>query len=153
VSALADVAFQIHRWFDVLRIARGPSDPEYPSPSRLLESMAIQAKADNIPSNLGADTMCSVLIRDTFPSMRIGAAEKRCRAGQQVTYFRATAIKACLNRPICRSDLTHATTEKEMTIVFDRSSLTATYRLGRLFAVQERIKEESSAGLSASDYK
>lgn len=145
---LREVAYRITSWFSELAIAHGPGEPEYPSLFRLLAAIAVQGKADNIPPKLGGEVMRSILDGSPFPATWLNAAVQRCRAEQRVTYLRAAAIKACLNRHLGhhRSNAT----EKEFLPMLDPSNPNTAYRLGRLFAVLEKIQEEASPGINAT---
>ncbi|MBS0545576.1 MAG: type I-C CRISPR-associated protein Cas8c/Csd1 [Proteobacteria bacterium] len=147
-DTVSGIAHRITAWFDDLKVARGPKDAEYPSLFRLLAATAVQGKADNIPPNLGGDVMRSVLDGRPFPTTWLNAAVQRCRAEQRVTYLRAAAIKACLNRQSRqRSSISD---HKEFLTVLDTTNTNAAYRLGRLFAVLEKIQEEASPGINAT---
>ncbi|MBK6612583.1 type I-C CRISPR-associated protein Cas8c/Csd1 [Ottowia sp.] len=145
---LRELGQRIAQHFEDLSLARGPNDPQYPSLFRLLTAVALQNKADNIPPNLGGAIVDSILAGpDTlYPSLWLNAAVGRCRAEQTVNYLRAAAIKACLNRHI---RFRHGT-EKEFLPMLDLSNTRPAYRLGRLFAVLEKIQEEASPGLNAT---
>lgn len=150
VAPLSEIARRITAWFDDLAIARGPNDPEFPSLFRLLTAIAVQHKADNIPPRLGGDIMRAILEGVPFPSTWLNAAVQRCRAEQHVNTLRAAAIKACLNRQIRQTASRHPTSEKEYRPMLDPTQLNPAYRLGRLFAVLERIQEAASPGLNAT---
>ena len=147
-DTVSGIARRITAWFEDLGIARGPNDAEYPSLFRLLAATAVQGKADNIPPNLGGDVMRSILDGSPFPTSWLNAAVQRCRAEQRVTYLRAAALKACLNRQIRQRSTT--TDDKEFLTVLDTTNTNAAYRLGRLFAVLEKIQEEASPGINAT---
>ena len=144
---LAELAPRILQHFKDLKLAHGPNDPDYPSLFRLLTACAAQGKADNIPPNLGGAIIDAILADPDapYPSLWLNAAVNRCRAERDVTYPRAAAIKACLNRSIRRHPQ-----EKEFQPVLDLDNTNAAYRLGRLFAVLEKIQEEASPGLNAT---
>lgn len=143
-APLAEVGERIQRWFDELDIVRGPKDPAYPSLFRLLTAVALQGKADNIPPNLGGDVMRAILSGTPFPALWLNAAVQRCRAEQRVTHLRAAAIKACLLRGHPLSP------QEDPKAMLDRDNPNAAYRLGRLFAVLEKIQEEANPGLNAT---
>lgn len=143
-SAL-DLAKRIARHFDDIKIARAPHDPEHLSLFRLLTSLAVQAKADNIPPNLGGEVMRAILEGMPYPAPLLNLAVQRCRAEQKPTYARAAVIKASLNRLIRR---TH--NEKEFMVMLDPTNTHPAYLLGRLFATLEKIQEEASPGLNAT---
>lgn len=153
-KSLNEIAHRIRQWFDDVSMARGPNDPEYPSLFRLLAGVSTQGKADNIPPNLGGDVMRSILSGEPFPTTWLNAAIQRSRAEQQVTYLRAAAIKACLNRAQRRASSalfqTSVPSCEEFTPMLDLNQTNTAYRLGRLFATLEKIQEEASPGLNAT---
>ena len=154
---LKELGRDIQHHFDDLEMARGPNDAQYPSLFRLLAAVSVQNKADNIPPNLGGSIVDTIFSGPDapYPALWLNAAVGRCRAEQNVNYLRAAAIKACLNRQICRkkADLpTQSSThpEKEFQPMLDLSNTHASYRLGRLFAVLERAQEIANPGINAT---
>jgi CRISPR-associated protein Csd1 len=145
---LCELAPRILQHFEDLRIARPPSAPEHLSLFRLLVHCAVQRKADNIPPLLGGDVVRAVFAGESapYPPALLNAAINRCRAEQDVTYPRAAAIKAWLNRNIRFT----RSREKEFTPMLDRDNPSAAYRLGRLFAALEKIQEEAQPGINAT---
>lgn len=143
---LADLAVRILAHFEDLKMVRSKHDAEYPSLFRLLTAVSAQAKADNIPPNLGGAVVDAVLAGPSvpYPSLWLNAAVNRCRAEQTVNYLRAAVIKACLNRNIRRKS--NVFKEKEFLPMLDLTNDNAAYRLGRLFAALERIQEASAGG-------
>ena len=134
------IAQRIAAWFEDLSLVRGPSDPEFPSLFRLLTAVSLQGKAENIPHSLGGDLIRSIFTGAPYPSTWLNAAVQRCRAEQQVTYMRAAAIKAFLNRSVAMSD----SQPKEIQPMLDIDNPSTAYRLGRLFATLEKIQEEAN---------
>ena len=159
---LPEMARRITQHFTDLEMVRGPYDPEYPSLFRLLTAVALQNKADNIPPNLGGAVVDAIFAGPDvpYPALWLNAAVGRCRAEQNVTYLRAAAIKACINRQIRRQIQSAAISnqsaptstrlpnppEKEFLPMLDLDNTNPAYRLGRLFATLERIQEEASEG-------
>lgn len=158
-STVADMAQRIRQHFDDLAIERAPHDPPYLSLFRLLVSVATLGKADNIPPNLGGELMRSVLADLPYPQTLLAAAVRRIRAEQakkddrtgkqspNVTYPRAALIKACINRSTRYSN---PNMKEEMKMSLDESNPNTGYRLGRLFAVLEKIQQEASRGINAT---
>lgn len=144
----------IEQYFKDLELVRGQYDPQYPSLFRLLAAVALQNKADNIPPNLGGAIIDAVFAGPDvpYPSLWLNAAVGRCRAEHNVTYYRAAAIKACLNRQIRRASASspNLPPEKEFTPMLDLTNTNPGYRMGRLFAVLEKIQEEASPNLNAT---
>ena len=151
---LQELGQRIAQHFDDLALVRGSNDARYPSLFRLLTAVALQNKADNIPPNLGGAVVDAILAGPNvpYPSLWLNAAVGRCRAEQTVNYLRAAAIKACLNRQQRRAALSSPSLapEKEFLPMLDLSNTNPAYRLGRLFAVLEKIQEEASPGLNAT---
>lgn len=151
---LREMAACILQHFNDLDVVRGPNDPQYSSMFRLLRSVAVQSKADNIPPNLGGAIVNTIFAgaNALYPAQWLNAAVIRCRAEQTVNHPRAAAIKACLNRQIRRAATLGAArlTEKEFLPMLDPGSTNSAYRLGRLFATLEKIQEEASPGLNAT---
>lgn len=145
-----ELARRLKRHFDDLKIARAPIDPEHLSLFRLLTSIAVQGKADNIPPNLGGDIIRAILEDLPYPATLLNAAVQRCRAEHKVTYPRAAALKAWLNRDIRRVNRNIHEPEKEFDVMLDPENTDAAYRMGRLFAVLEKIQEEANPGINAT---
>lgn len=158
---LPEMAQRITQHFKDLEMVRGPYDPPYPSLFRLLTSVSLQNKADNIPPNLGGAIVDAIFAGPDapYPALWLNAAVGRCRAEQNVNYLRAAAIKACLNRQIRRPAQSAARSippaiastqftpsEKEFLPMLDLDNTNPAYRLGRLFAALERIQEAAAGG-------
>lgn len=153
VKTVGELAVNIRRHFDDLRIDHAPHEPETLSLFRLLVATATLGKAENIPPNLGGDVMRSVIENLPYPQTLLSGAIRRIRAEQakkdertgksipNVSYPRAAIIKACINRNVGR---------EELKVSLDENNTNAAYRLGRLFAVLERIQERASPNLNAT---
>jgi CRISPR-associated protein Csd1 len=144
-APLHEIALRVRRWFEDIEMVHRPADPEFPSLFRLLTACAVQGKADNIPPNLGGEIMRAILSGGVFPATWLNVAVQRCRAEQDVTYLRAAAIKACLIRTNSQG-----LNRGELKPMLDLSNTNAGYRLGRLFAVLEKLQEEANPGLNAT---
>ena len=151
---LRELGQRMAQHFEDLSLARGPHDAQYPSLFRLLTAVAVQNKADNIPPNLGGSIVDAIFsgVNTPYPSLWLNAAVGRSRAEQNVNYLRAAAIKACLNRQLRHAQLSspRLCPEQEFLPMLDLSNPNPAYRLGRLFAVLEKIQEEASPGLNAT---
>lgn len=141
VKAVGELAINIRKHFDDLRIAHAPHEPETLSLFRLLVAAATLGKAENIPPNLGGDVMRSVIESLPYPQTLLFGAIRRIRAEQKVTYPRAAIIKACINRQ---------SGKEELKVSLDENNTNTAYRLGRLFAVLERIQERASPNINAT---
>lgn len=146
-TTVAEIAARVRQHFDDLAIVHAEFDPPYPTLFRLLVSMATQGKAENIPPNLSGELMRSVLAGLPYPQTLLAAAVRRIRAEHEVTYVRAALIKACINRATRYSN---SNMKEELKVSLDESNTNAGYRLGRLFAVLEKIQEEANPGINAT---
>lgn len=146
VGTVAELSKTIQQHFDDLDMIRPPFEKPHLSVFRLLLSTAVQSKSENIPPNLGGDVMRSIMECLPYPNTLLQGAIRRVRAERDVTYPQAAVLKACLNRR-SRSE---QTSEKEMTVSLDHSNSNPGYRLGRLFAVLEKIQEEANPGINAT---
>ncbi len=149
-APLSEVAARLATWFDDLAMARGPNDMQHPSLFRLLTAVSVQNKSDNIPPRLGGDIVRSIFNGTAYPVTWLNCAVQRCRAEQDVNHLRAAGIKACLTRSDRATRAGAATQPWEIKTMLDLDNPSAAYRLGRLFAVLEKIQEESSPGLNAT---
>lgn len=145
------LAPRVLQHFGDLRIVR-QSDKDSATPSMywLLRAIAPQGKAENVPPRLAGEWLRAVLEGTPYPPALLNAAVNRCRAeqasgafGGNVPYLRAAILKACINREHRRR---HASAPDHQ---FIREELDVThtdpaYRLGRLFAVLERIQVEAA---------
>jgi len=146
VGTVAELARTIQQHFDDLEIVRPPFEKPHLSVFRLLLATAVQSKSENIPPNLGGDVMRSIMECLPYPDTLLQGAIRRVRAGRDVRYAQAAILKAYLNRRMrCEQ-----TSEKEITVALDHSNANSGYRLGRLFAVLEKIQEEANPGINAT---
>ncbi len=141
-GTVADLKRRIAQHFYDFEIIRSGRDREYLSLFRILKSIALEGKDDNIPPNLGGELMRSVLLGMPYPRTLLYGAIRRCKAEQQVTRERAAIIKACLNRH------TRFLNNKKMEVsmALDRENTNKGYVLGRLFAILEKIQEHALGG-------
>lgn len=146
VGTVAELAKTIQEHFHDLEIVRPPFEKPNLSLFRLLLATASQSKSENIPPNLGGEVMRSIMECLPYPTTLFQGVLRRVRAGRDVTYPQAAVLKSCLNRQVRFQQ----TSEKEIAVSLDYSNLSAGYRLGRLFAVLEKIQEETNPGINAT---
>ncbi|MHB8915008.1 MAG: type I-C CRISPR-associated protein Cas8c/Csd1 [Thiobacillus sp.] len=156
-GTVAEFAERIRQHFDDLKINRTPFDPPYLSLFRLLINSAKLGEAKNIPPNLAGEFMRAVLSGLPYPQTLLQATIRQIRAEQakkndktgkslpNVPYARAALIKACLNRA---SRLKNQ--QEDITVSLDTTNPNPAYRLGRLFAVLEKIQEAANPGLNTT---
>lgn len=141
-GTVAEMERRFADWFENLRIVHGPKEKEHLSLWRLLVSIAPLGKSENIPPNLAGAVMRSILEGTPYPATLLSSAILRIKAEHEVTYPRAKIIKAFINHNLNQ--------ERKLTVSLDRENTNVGYRLGRLFAVLEKVQEEANPGLNAT---
>lgn len=147
VGTVAEMAGRFRAYFDDLLIAHGPKDRDHLSLWRLLVSTAVQGKSENIAPNLAGNVMRSILEGLPFPETLLQSVLMRIKAEHEVTYPRAKLIKGCLNR---KWRFNNPQNERKLTVSLDKENVNVGYRLGRLFAVLERIQKAANPKINAT---
>jgi CRISPR-associated protein Csd1 len=150
-GTVGEFADTIRQHFEDLAIGKPKGEPEYYSLWRLLVNTAVQDKSDNIPPNIAGDFMRSILDGTPYPATLLQAVLRRIRSDTEnrVKPVRAALIKAYLNR--YEREYGHDKFDyKELTMDLDTGQTSTGYRLGRLFAVLEKIQEEANPGINAT---
>ncbi|NTW88572.1 MAG: type I-C CRISPR-associated protein Cas8c/Csd1 [Desulfobulbaceae bacterium] len=145
-GVIQDFAKKIRQHFDDLDIIRSPKDTGRYALFWILSAMALENKVDNVPPNLSGQIVQAVLTGSLYPATMLQQTIRRVRATRDVTRMQAGILKAYLNRYY----RIHSTKEKEITVALDTANNNPGYRLGRLFAVLEKIQEEANPGLNAT---
>lgn len=146
-DTVINMAEKICRHFEDVRIIHSPRDQDALSLFRLLVSTATAGKSENIPPNLAGDTMRAILQGLSYPRTLLQASIRRIRAEHEVTFPRASLIKASINRTVRNST---SEKERELTVSLDESNINIGYRLGRLFAALEKVQQEANPGINAT---
>jgi CRISPR-associated protein Csd1 len=131
-TTLGDLAARLSRHYDDMRLDPSPWKTP-PSFWRLLIELAAQRKTENIPAHLAGELTRAILTGGRYPLSLLTLCLARLRADRDVNGYRAAMIKATLIR-----------LNMEVPVSLDRTELNVGYRLGRLFAVLERLQ---SAGI------
>lgn len=139
VGTVAELAHNIQRHFDDLRLVHGEREKPNLTLRSLLNSTALatikypKGDPDKIAPNLSGEVMRAILECLPYPATLLQGAVRRIRAEQEVSYPRAAMVKACLNR-------TRPNHEKELTMSLDEDNTNVAYLLGRLFFVLEEAQ-------------
>ena len=135
VATVGEISIHIKQYFDDLSMVHAQYEQEYLPLFFLLTSISVQHESKNIPPKLAGELMKSILSGTPYPYSFFSAAIRRNKAEQKVTYPRAAIIKACLNR---------FQKQQEIQMALDRNNPNPAYRSGRLFAVLEKVQEDSA---------
>jgi CRISPR-associated protein Csd1 len=137
----------MRKHFDDIDIIAPSFDQCRMSLQYLLGSTVRDWKSEDIPPNLTGNVIRAVLNGSPYPETFANQCLRRVRAERDVTRVRASILKACLNRKL---RISKRNNEKEMTVALDPSNTNVGYRLGRLFAVLEKIQEDANPGINAT---
>jgi CRISPR-associated protein Csd1 len=150
-STVAELAPRLQQHFEDLKmVPRFDNDPPVPSLFRLLTSLAVQGKVDNVPPRLAGEWIRAILEGLPYPALLLNEAVTRCKAEREVPYLRAALLKAWLNRDHRRRHPHLPPTHAHFKETLDMEQPDAAYRLGRLFAVLERIQQRAQPGINAT---
>jgi CRISPR-associated protein Csd1 len=149
-GTVAEFAENIRKHFRDLEIVKPPREPEYYSLWRLLVNTAVQDKSENIPPNIAGDFMRAILTGAPYPATILQAVLRRIKSdtANRVKPVRAALIKAYLNRRLYAKK--NYDKKEVLHMGLDTQQLSVGYRLGRLFAVLEKIQEEANPELNAT---
>ncbi|MGQ9799795.1 MAG: type I-C CRISPR-associated protein Cas8c/Csd1, partial [Ignavibacterium sp.] len=142
VVSVDELAAHIKQHFDDFKIIHGPKEQEYLSLYQILASTALSYKMENVPPNLAGKVIESIIDGTPYPNTLLQQCIRRIRAEQNVNRARAGILKAYLNR----YNKIYNKSEREITMSLDTQNKNIGYRLGRLFAVLEKIQEEANPG-------
>jgi len=109
---------------------------EPPSVWRLLIQTAVQGKSENIPPQLAGELMRAIITGQPYPRMLLAQLIQRIRSNGDINGIRVAMIKAIIQR-----DFRKGLIQEEVPMSSTDSSTNIADRLGRLFAVIERIQE------------
>ena len=143
-GTVREMAEKITKHFTDVEIVYGPKEPEFLTLNQMLRATALEYKMDNVPPNMAGMVMASILDGTPYPRTLLQQCVRRVRAEQHVHRARAAILKGCLNRSAKNSN-------REVLLVgLDRTNGNIGYRLGRMFAVLEKIQEEANPGINAT---
>ena len=112
---------------------------------QILKETALLRKPENIAPVLAGAVMRSILTGAAYPQSLLTAIINRIRADRTVNYLRSAIIKACLTR---RYRINNKAMEVGMSL--NKETTNIGYRLGRLFAVLERVQERANPKIKAT---
>ncbi|NDV24309.1 type I-C CRISPR-associated protein Cas8c/Csd1 [Desulfovibrio sp. JC022] len=141
VGTVGEMFSNIGKHFEQMALSgRPPKTPENPSPWWILKELAAQQDSRNISPLLSGQLLKAIIRNSPYPMTLLNAAIGRIRADKNIGYIRAGIIKAVLVRNY----------QQEINMALDKENGEIGYRLGRLFAIVERIQEEAVPGSNAT---
>lgn len=149
IGTVSEFATKIKQYFDDFAIIKPPNEPTYYSVWRIMVNIAVQDDSKNISDSLFGDFMNAILEGTPYPTTLLQATLRRIRSDTEyrVKPVRAAIIKAYLDR---YHRFYPNQSYKEVTKELDTNQTSSSYWLGSLFAVLEKIQEESQPGINAT---
>lgn len=146
VGTVAEFSERIGQWFSDIEISKSEKQL-VPALKSLLRTTALLGEDKNMSPHLVGETVRAILQGLPLPENLLQSVIKRIKAEKgAVTFYRAALIKACLNRKF----RFYRQTEQEVTVGLNKDEQRVGYRLGRLFAVLEKLQEDANPGLNAT---
>jgi CRISPR-associated protein Csd1 len=151
-STVREALHNVRQHFDDLNIVRPAAEAGRPFPLlQLLRRTAVQGKNENIHPHLAAAVFEAALKGWAYPRMLLDATVRRARAERTIFSDRAALLKAYLVRAK-RLGLLIDPDFPEVKPMLDRDCPAPAYRLGRLFAVLEKVQADATnAGTTIRD--
>jgi len=132
-----------------MEIIRNDSEPKYTSVYGLLMETVAKSSTDRKASPiLGGLIMRSILNNTTYPIQMYSAILNRVKVERSINRGRAGFIKAYLLR-VARSGSTNIK-EDLITMKLNEDNSNVPYRLGRLFAVLEKVQSETNKSIGST---
>jgi CRISPR-associated protein Csd1 len=138
---MEEVMANLRRYFDDIDLVPTfASEPPFLRLDEIIRSLQARGARSIVASTL-AQQLYEAAVRGTpYPPSLLDAALRRLRAGEQFSRARVAVIKAVLNGRF-RADVTRQW--KEITMALDPDNRETGYRLGRLFAVLEKLQADA----------
>jgi CRISPR-associated protein Csd1 len=150
VGTLGHFACRIAEHFHDLSIAPEPWNTA-PAVWRLLLATAPsrdgKAKAEDVLPQLAGELTRSILTGSRYPRSVLANAIMRMRADRDVSGIRAALCKGVLTRD---RRLGFNGSDEEVPVSLDKEASNAGYRMGRLFAILERVQHSALPSLNAT---
>jgi CRISPR-associated protein Csd1 len=144
VCSVAELMERLCDHFKCLEMEHSEKDVPFPSIKHLLRETVFGKtpldKDKNVSPLLGGALMRAVLTGANYPQSFYQGVIGRIRADRQINYFRASILKAVLQR-------NH---NKEVPMSLDTERREISYLLGRLFAVLEKAQKDAIPGAKAT---
>lgn len=139
-TTVGEISRNIEQHFRDLQLEIPNNESGFLPLYRILRSTALQGKLDNVNPLLAGKIMTSIISGSDYPRILLSSLLARMKAEQKINFERTAMIKAILNRK-GRSE--KFKNYKELKETMDESNTSIAYRLGRLFAVMEKMQQNA----------
>ncbi|WP_061232989.1 type I-C CRISPR-associated protein Cas8c/Csd1 [Leptospira noguchii] len=146
-STVGEISKNINQHFTDLKLEIPNIEFGFIGLNRILSSTAIQGKMENVNPSLSGKLVTSIISGSEYPRTLLSSILIRLKAEKEISFVRVSVLKAILNR---KGRFEKFKNYKELTISMDEENTNVAYRLGRLFAVMERLQERVNPGINAT---
>jgi CRISPR-associated protein Csd1 len=122
--------------------------PSVPVWRILGETLSKNSDDKSILTYLSTSLMRAILLGDDYPSSLYQTILLRIRAEQDINYYKAAILKACLSRKARR--LKYESYKEVLTLALNEDCKNKAYVLGRLFAVLERAQKDANQDIKST---
>ena len=141
IGAIGD---RLRKHWEDLRIEPIPWRTE-PAAWRLLRETAVLGKSQNIPPVLADSLMNAILRGGRYPRSLLVGVLMRMRSDGNINGLRAAICRACLAR-----DHRLGYEKEDVPVSLNQDEKNPAYRLGRLFAIYEKVQREALKSVNAT---
>jgi len=145
VNTFGEFVKKVGKHYEDLRIEKQyPTDPDIISLRKLLDETVSPKSKDKAVSPLLAGTVLRAIITGApYPAALYNSILLRIKAEKQISYCKASIIKAYLSR-------NKEGFKEVLTMALNEQSDNPAYILGRLFAVLEKAQEDANPGINTT---
>jgi CRISPR-associated protein Csd1 len=122
--------------------------PSVPVWKILGETLSKKSDDKSVSTYLSTSLMRAILMGEDYPSSLYQTILLRVRAEQDVNYYKAAILKACLSRKERR--LKYESYKEVLTLALNEDSKNKAYVLGRLFAVLEKAQKDANPDVKST---
>jgi len=122
--------------------------PSVPVWKILGETLSKTSDDKSVSTYLSASLMRAILLGEDYPNSLYQTILLRIRAEQDINYYKASVIKACLLRKARKTG--NDVYKEVLTLSLNENSKITAYNLGRLFAVLERVQKDANPDIKST---
>ncbi|AEF93428.1 CRISPR-associated protein, Csd1 family [Desulfotomaculum nigrificans CO-1-SRB] len=149
VDTFGSLTEKIGRHYSDMAIEKNwDTDPDFIPLWQILKETAPLGDMERVSPLLAGALTRAILLGLPYPQSLFTAMLSRVRADQTVNYVRAAVVKACLIRNYKHLDESKKEVVESMSLKEDNLNLP--YRLGRLFALLEKVQQDANPGINAT---
>jgi CRISPR-associated protein Csd1 len=144
---IGEIAKRIGQYLEDIAIVHPTWEPEQLTLRQVLTATALEDKFENVTPGLQTKVLNSIVKGTPFPEILFQQTLARVRAERGPRRKHAAVLKACMNR-WARYSIFGIT--EEVKPMLDSEKQNTAYRMGRAFALLEKVQEEALPGLNAT---